>query len=106
MDRSSKVQALQAVVAAKIAELKVLPPDDLVAIGYDTPRTEIRIGGKSYDLDIWSEAVRHDAQGVCVVIARLVERQIVGSTHHVQGFVLCSDGKRTAMTESELWQYD
>ena len=106
MDRPSQAQELNAAVLTKIEQLKALPAEQLVALGYDTPRTKVVISGHAYDLDVWSEPIRHEAHGLCVVIARLIERQVIGSTHYVQGFVLCSDGHHVHMTECELWQYD
>ena len=106
MVRHSQAQALNAAVSARIEQLKVLPVEQLVALGYDAPRTEVVIDGHSHDLDVWSEPIRHQARGLCVVIARLIERHVIGSTHYVQGFVLRSDGHHVHMTERELWQYD
>src|SRR5688500_5633867 len=99
MDKSSQSQALNAAVLTKIEQLEALPVDRLVALGYNTPHTEVVIGGHTYDLDVWSEPINHETDGLCVVIARLIERQAIGSTHYVQGFVLRSDGRHVRMTE-------
>ena len=106
MDRPSREEALNAAVSAKLAEFSAQPAEQLIRLGFDAPRTEVVVDGCAYDVDVWSEPVRHDADGLCVVIARLIERRIIGSTHYVRGFVLSKDGQHVPMTERELWQYD
>lgn len=93
-------------ISARVEQLRILPSEQLIALGNDTSRTAVVIDGQQYELDVWSEPVSHVAEGVCVVIARLIKRRIVGSTHYMQGFMLCHDGRRITMTERELWHYD
>ena len=83
-----------------------MPSDQLLALGYGAPRSKVVVRGQTYDIDVWSEPIQHEAQGLCVVIARLIARQAIGSTHYVQGFVLLENGGHADMAERELWQYD
>jgi len=106
MKASHLANILDDAVLAEVQRLKLLSADELLALGSSGQTVMTTIDNQPYEITAWSEPVADKVSGLFVVLAGAWQRRLVGSTHHLRGFVVRGDREYIDMAASELWQYD
>ena len=107
MASSMATQELEAIISAEIARAKRLPVAELAALGESGKTFQIDVLTHAYDINTWSESVPGDSSGAFAVLVGAWSKSFLGvSKRHFKGFVVATDGSRTDIRESDLWQYD
>ena len=106
MRASQLAQKLNDAVLAEVGRLKSLSVAELLALGRSGRTIAVAVNNQTFEITAWSELVSHNTEGLFVVMAGAWQKRWLGSTHHVNGFVVRADREYTDMSDSELWHYD
>ena len=106
MKSSQLAKILDDAVLAEVQRLKLLGADELFALGRSGQTVVATIDNQPYEITAWSEPVAGNGGNSFVVLAGAWQPRMLGSTHHLHGFVVRGDREYIDMAASELWQYD
>ncbi len=106
MKASQLAQKLNDAVLAEVRRLKSLSAAELSALGRSGQTLAVAVNNQPFEITAWSEPVAHNTEGLFVVMAGAWQKRLLGSTHHLHGFVVRADREYTDMADSELWHYD